>query len=536
MQVKLNGKRVSFREGETILELTKRKGIEIPTLCYHPSFEPESRCRLCVVEIDGKLVTSCDTKIRNSMDILTDSKKVMKSRKIGKRLIEEREKRFKPVQDKNPVIIDHSKCILCGNCIKACNIIQNVHAIGEKGKGIETKVSAPFDLGLENSPCTFCGQCTHVCNCDAIRERDDSKKLMTTLKDKKKHVVVQTAPSIRASLGELFGMPHGSLVTGKMITAMRKVGFDMIFDTDFGADMTTYEETYEFLERLKNGGPFPMFTSCCPAWVRFVEYYYPGFIKNVSTAKPPIEMFGVVAKNFYAKNTGINPKNVVVVAVVPCTAKKFEIERPEMKNYGLKNVDITLTTREIGAILKKKKIDFKKLKESKFDNPLGESSGGGAIYGVTGGVLETILRAANCALGEKTIKIEFKSIRGLKGIREATVKIGGKNVKVAVAHGLSNIRKILELIKSGKKKYHFVEMMACPGGCIGGGGQPKSLDKDILKKRSSALYCQDRKLKIRIANNNPVLIEFYKEVVKKPLSKKAHELLHAEHKKRLLKF
>lgn len=535
MQVILNGKNVSFKEKETILELARRHDIEIPALCYHPSIKPESRCRACVVEVDGKLVTSCDTPVRKDMIILTDSKRVMKSRRITKKLLEERGKRIKPPKESDPLVIDLSKCILCRNCVAVCDLIQDVHAIGETGRGIKTKVSPLFDLGLENSPCTFCGQCTHVCNCDAIRERDDSKKLMKALKDRGKHVVVQTAPSIRASIGELFGMPAGSLVTGEMVTALKKVGFDRVFDTDFGADMTTYEETHEFLERLKKGGPFPMFTSCCPAWIRFAEYYYPEFLKNISTSKSPIQMFGAVAKTFYAKKHGIDLKDLVVVTVVPCIAKKFEVDRKEMKVLGFKGVDMALTTREMGEILKKNGVNFKKLKKSEFDNPLGESSGGGAIYGVTGGVLETVLRSAKHILEEKLEKIEFKEVRGFGGIREATVKIGGKNVKVVVAHGLSNIRKVLELIKKGKK-YHFVEFMSCPGGCIGGGGQPKSVDKDILKKRSSALYRQDRKLKIRVANDNPVLIEFYKEVVKKPLSKKAHELLHTKYKKRCIKF
>jgi len=530
MYVTLNDKIVSFNEGETILELTKRKNIDTPTLCYHHSFRPEPRCMLCIVEVNGKLVTSCDTIIKEDMIIKTDTQKVKKSRKITRKLLEERIERIKPPQEIDPIIIDHSKCILCRNCIEACDVIQNIHAIGESGRGIKTKVSTQFDIKLSDSPCTFCGQCTIVCNCDAIRERDDTKKVIEALENKKKHVIIQAAPSIRASIGELFDMPPGSLVTGKMVTALRELGFDKVFDTDFGADMTTYEETYEFIRRIENKGPFPMFTSCCPAWVRFAEYHYPEFLKNISTSKSPIQMFGAVAKTFYAKKTKINPKNIVLVAVVPCIAKKFEIDRKEMNILGLKGVDISLTTRELAKMLKKNNINLKRLKDSKFDNPLGESSGGGAIYGVTGGVMETVLRAAYLALGEKSKKIEFRCVRGFDGIREASIKINGKNIKLAVAHGLSNIRKIMELIKSGKKKYHFVEFMSCPGGCIGGGGQPKS-STDVLEKRASALYKQDKKLKIRVANKNPVLIEFYKEIVKEPLSEKAHELLHAEHKK-----
>ena len=524
MQVIINSKKIDFNEGETILDLAKRKNIEIPTLCYHSYFQPQARCRLCVVEVDGKLKTSCDTKLKDGMNILTDSGKVKKSRRITRELLKEREKRFKPVQDKTPVVIDHSKCILCGNCIFACSLIQEVNAIGEKGRGIKTKISSLYDKGLENSPCTFCGQCTHGCNCEAIKERDDTEKLTKALKSKK-HVIVQTAPSIRASLGEMFEMPPGSLVTGKMAAALRKLGFDKVFDSDFGADITTYEETHEFLERLEKGGPFPLFTSCCPAWVKFVEYGYREFAKNISTCKSPIMMFGAVAKSYYAKKAAVNPKNIVVVAVVPCIAKKFEIERDEMKNSGMKNVDIALTTREMGKLLKNKGINLNKLQESEFDNPLGVSSGGGAIYGVTGGVAETVIRSAKRLFGEKTDNIEFKDLRGFEGIKEAKVELNGKEIRIAVAHGLSNVRKILEIIKKGKK-YHLVEMMACPGGCIGGGGQPKSSDKDILKKRSSALYCQDRKLEIRVANDNPILIEVYKNFLKKPLGKKSHELLH----------
>jgi iron-only hydrogenase group A len=532
MQVMLNSKKVSFNEGVTVLELTIKEGIEIPTLCYHDKFRPEARCRLCVVEIDGKLVTSCDTQLKEGMNILTDSEKVKKSRRITRKLIEEKENRIKFTKSDEPIIRNEAKCILCKGCVNVCEKLQEVNAIAESRRGIKTRISCAFDYELSNSPCTFCGQCIFACNSDAITERDDTEELIKALKDEKKHVIVQTAPSIRASLGEMLDMPEGSLVTGKMVTALRMLGFDNVFDTDFAADMTTYEETNEFLERLKENKNLPLLTSCCPAWIRFAEYYYPEFLKNLSTCKSPQMMFGAVAKIYYAKKSGINPKNIVVVSVMPCTAKKFEISRPEMKKSEA--VDISITTRELANMLKKKKIDLKELKETEFDNPLGSSSGSAAIYGVTGGVTESVLRSAKYILGEKIDEIEFKEVRGFEGIKEATVEVGGKKISIAVAHGLGNIRKVLEMIKSGKN-YHIVEMMACPGGCIGGGGQPKSTDNDILKKRSSALYQQDRKLEIRIANKNPTLIEVYEKFIGRPLGKKAYKLLHTSYKKRELK-
>lgn len=527
MNITINGRKVEAGD-MTILELAKREGIEIPTLCYHEEFGPERRCRMCVVEVNGKMMSSCDTKLKDGMIIVTDSEKVRKFRNITKRLMELREKRMKKENIDEPIVYDVSKCILCTSCAKVCEKIQNVNSIDEANRGIKTKIANPFDYDALNSPCTFCGQCIFFCPNDAIFERNDIEKVLKALVDKKKHVIVQTAPSIRASIGELFGMP-GQLVTGNLAAALRKLGFKKVFDTNFGADITTFEETNEFIERLEKK-KLPHITSCCPAWIRLAEYYYPELIEKISTTKSPHMMLGALAKTYYAEKNGINPRDIIVVSVMPCTAKKFEIERPQTKINGMKSVDIVITTRELGELLKLKGIDLKKMKEEEFDNPLGISSGGAAIYGVTGGVTENVLRSALYILGEKHGKIEFSEVRGFEGIKEASIKLGGKEIRIAVANGLGNVRKLLEMVKKGGK-YDVIEIMACPGGCIGGGGQPKSSDKDIVRKRAAALFAQDKKLPFRVANENPGLKEVYK-YLGKPLNKKSKKIIHTSYMKR----
>ena len=527
MKVKLNGKEMEAGD-MTILELARKNGIRIPTLCYKKEFGPEGRCRVCVVEADGKLVTSCNTRLKDGMSILTDSERVQKSRNIAKRLIGMREKRKEHVVSDEPIVYNPSRCVLCKACVKACGNMQTVSSIGEAGRGIKTKIENPFDYHALNSPCTFCGQCIAFCDRNAITERDDTAKVVEALRDKSRHVIVQAAPSIRASLGEMFGMA-GGLVTGKMASALRKLGFDKVFDTDFAADLTTVEETHEFLERLEKKR-LPHLTSCCPAWIRFAEYYYPELLGKISTTKSPHMMLGSLVKTYYAKKQGIKPKDIMVVSIMPCTAKKFEITRKETFISGMPNVDAVLTTRELGNLMKSSGIDLAKMKDGSFDEPLGISSGGAAIYGVTGGVAENVLRSASFMLGKKPVAVDFQAVRGLDGIKEAEIVLAGKKISVAAASGLGNIRKLLESMKSGKR-YDIMELMACPGGCINGGGQPFSEDHDILKKRADALFRQDMKLDFRIANENLAVKEIY-GFLGKPLGAKAEKILHTGFSKR----
>ena len=560
MQIKIDGKRIRVKKEETILEVAKRNKIPIPTLCYHPDLKPEGRCRVCLVEIKGKLVTSCDTKVEKKMEIFTNTKRVLEARRLNVELLLShisylrrdleladlakelgiRKIRFKKYVDnskgRSPLERDNHRCVLCGRCVQVCQNIQKINNIDFINRGIFTEVNTPYNTPLKYSPCTFCGQCALYCPENALRERAFNEKLvkyvenMGMVKDNKVFIV-QTAPAIRASLGEMFEMEPGTLVTGKMVTALRKIGFDKVFDTDFGADLTIMEEANEFVERLKHNKNLPLITSCCPSWIKFAEDNYHFLLKNISTCKSPQQMFGAVAKAYYAKKIGVKPDKLIVVSVMPCISKKFEGEKPEMRSVGCPDVDIVLTTRELGRIIEKKKIKFAKLKNQEFDRALGTSSGGGAIFGVTGGVTESAFRVAYEILtGKKLRKVEFRQVRGFEGIREANLKIGKRNLKIAIVHGLGNIRKIIE---SGRwKKYHFIEMMACPGGCIGGGGQPRPTTKEIRKRRIEALYKQDKKMEIRVASRNPAIKEIYKEFLGKPLSKKAEKFLHTKYKKR----
>lgn len=549
MQVTLNNKKVKAEERQTILELCRKNNIKIPTLCYEEDFETEARCRLCIVEADGRIVTSCNTPIKENMVIKTETEKVQKYRKLITELtaaehkecfigvkkhelckiisdVGLREIRFEPRKreriDRGSAIVRNNKiCVLCGRCVQACKK-QDVTAIDFAFRSYHTMVTPYFDKDLGEIYCTYCGQCVLSCPVDAIKERDSIKDVEKVLKSKKK-VIVQTAPAIRASLGEEFEMKPGSLVTGKMVASLRKLGFYKVFDTDLGADFTTMEEASELVEKLKKGKK-PMFSSCCPAWVKFAEHFYPEFIPKLSSCKSPHEMFGAVAKTYYAKKLGVKKKNLILVSVMPCTAKKFEIKRKEL-GY----VDHVLTTRELALMIQKNNINFKKLRDEEFDDPLGVSSGAGAIYGVTSGVMESVLRTAYFLMtGKELRKVEFKNVRGLEGIKKADAKLGDKRLKVAVAHGLGNASKLLEEIKKGAK-YDFVEVMACPGGCIGGGGQPIPTNKEIIKARINSIYQQDKRLRIRKAHKNPVLQQIYKEFLGKPLSKKAHKLLHTRY-------
>jgi len=560
MQVKIDGKKVSFKEGETILQITKRIGLEIPTLCYHPDLKPEGRCRICLVEVNGKLMTSCDTLAVDGMEIFTKIERVRKARKLNGELLLSgstedaeveitkvlkelgiEESRFsakgKLACRRIPLERDSRKCVLCGRCVQVCSKVQGIENIDFAGRGICTQVITPYNVPMISTPCTFCGQCALYCPTTALRERALNEKLVHALEDlnemikRKKFFVVQTAPSVRASLGEMIGMPPGTLVTGKMVAALKKMGFDRVFDTDFGADLTIMEEANEFLERLKKKKNLPLITSCCPAWIIFAEQHYPELFKHISSCKSPQQMFGAVVKNYYARKIGKDPKDIFVVSIMPCVAKKFEAQRPEMRSTGVPDVDIVLTTREIARMLKIKGIDLAGLKDEEFDDPLGRSTGGGVIFGATGGVMEAALRVAYEELTGKILKkLEFHQVRGLEGIRSTEIEIGKQKIKVAIIHSLKNVR---EFIDSGQwKKFHFIEIMACPGGCIGGGGQPRPTTNEIRKKRIEALYRQDKNLPIRVSSHNPAIKQVYSEFFKKPLSKKAEELLHTKYRKR----
>ncbi|RLI99032.1 MAG: ferredoxin [Candidatus Aenigmatarchaeota archaeon] len=563
MKIKIDGRRFSAKEGETILNVAKRNKIYIPTLCYHPDLKPQGRCRVCLVEVDGKLVTSCNTKVMDNMEIFTNTKRVKEARKLNIELIYnnhsgEKELEFsvvakelgikksrfeKPKKEiKSPMERDNMKCLLCGRCVQVCGAIQSINNIEFTDRGISTRISTPYDISIKDSACTFCGQCALYCPGNAIRERAYNEKVVRSLMEemnkiinKKKFIIAQTAPAVRASLGEMFGMKPGTLVTGKMVTALRKLGFDKVFDTDFGADLTIMEEANEFVGRMKEKKNLPLITSCCPAWIKFAEQTFPFLLKNISTCKSPHQMLGAIAKTYYAQKLKLKPKDLMIVSIMPCIAKKFEAQRPEMKISGCNDVDVVLTTREIGRIIKKEKINFTDLRDGEFDDPLGISSGGGAIFGVTGGVMEAALRVAYEILTGKRLKeIDFNQVRGFEGIREADIKIDNKIIKVGVVHGLGNIRKFIE--SDRWKKYHFIEMMACPGGCIGGGGQPRPTTNEIRKKRMEALYRQDKKMKIRMSNKNPAIKKLYLEFLGEPLGEMSKKLLHTKYKKRKVKY
>ncbi|MBN2094632.1 MAG: iron hydrogenase small subunit [Candidatus Aenigmarchaeota archaeon] len=562
MQVKIDGKRVFAKDGETILEVAKRIGISIPTLCYHPDLKPEGRCRICIVEADGKLVTSCNTPVREGMEVLTHTKRVTDARKLNAELLHgnahsdndvEITKVFRELGIEKtmfgsssissckravPLEREGRLCVLCGRCAQVCSRIQGIENIDVVNRSVCSSITTPYNTPMLESPCTFCGQCALYCPTTALRERALSEKLVRTIDEmaldishKKKFYVVQTAPAVRASLGEMFGMAPGTLVKGKMVSALKKIGFDKVFDTNFAADLTIMEEANEFLERYKKKKNLPLITSCCPSWIVFAEQNYPHLFKHISSCKSPQQMFGAVAKNYYAKLLGKDAKGIFVASIMPCVAKKLEAARPEMRTTGSPDVDLVLTTRELGRVIKSKGIEFSKLPDGDYDTPLGSSSGGAALFGVTGGVMEAALRVAYEELTGKSLnKLDFTSVRGLDGIREAEISIAGERIKVAIVHTLGNIRKFFD---GGQwKKYHFIEVMACPGGCIGGGGQPRPTTNEIRLKRMEALYKEDKGLSIRISSHNPDIQTLYKDFLGKPLSKKAEKLLHTKYHKR----
>ncbi|GFN22691.1 NADH-dependent [FeFe] hydrogenase, group A6 [Thermanaeromonas sp. C210] len=555
---------VEVETGTTILQAAAKAGIHIPTLCYLEGINEIGACRVCVVEVEGarNLMASCVTPVAEGMVVKTSSPRVRMARRLNVELLLSNHKmecptcirnlncelqslaqelgirqvRFEgkkseyPIDDSTPAIIrEPDKCILCRRCVAVCEKVQGVKAIAPMGRGFNTVIAPAFQDKLLDTACVECGQCTLVCPVGALYEKDYTGEVWASLADPEKFVVVQTAPATRVSIGQEFGLPPGSINTGQMVSALRRLGFDRVFDTDFSADLTIMEESSEFIERFTKGGPLPLITSCSPGWIKFMEHFYPELIPNVSTCKSPQQMFGAVAKTYYAQKAGIDPARMVVVSIMPCTAKKFECQRPEMRDSGYQDVDYVLTTRELARMIREAGIDFKSLPEEQYDDPLGESTGAGVIFGATGGVMEAALRTAYELITGKTLpSLDFYEVRGLKGIKEATVDIEGTKVRVAVAHSLGHARQLLERVKAGEQ-YHFIEIMCCPGGCIGGGGQPIPTNTAIREQRIKGIYQADVEMPIRKSHENPSIQALYREFLGKPLSAKSHHLLHTSY-------
>lgn len=560
MKITINGKQYDAEANETILEVCLRNGIDVPYLCYHPDLHPEGKCRMCIVDVDGHIKTSCNTAVHENATIITDNEKINGYRKLLLELMLEgapkdmaeddnrvmrlvkkygakvnfSDHRTVEIDDSSPsIVIDKSRCVLCGRCVQKCQLIQEVYALGYEGRGINTEVGPYHDHELNDVVCTFCGQCSLVCPSGAIKEHDYIAQVKAAIADPTKHVVVQPAPAVRVALGETQGMEPGSEVTGQMWAALRRLGFDKVFDTNFAADLTILEEGTELVKRIQENGVLPMITSCSPGWIKFIEHLYPELLPHLSTCKSPHQMLGALAKTYYADRAGIDPKDIVCVSIMPCTAKKFECNRPEMQDSGFQDVDYVLTTRELGRWIKQEGLDFQKLPEEGCDSILGAYSGAGAIFGATGGVMEAALRfAADVLEGKSLENIEYKAVRGLEGIKEAAVTIGGMEIRVAVGHGLSNAHKLLKIVVEEPSKYHFIEVMACPGGCIAGGGQPQPTTREIWKKRAKAIYGHDEALTFRKSQDNPELKKLYEDFLGEPGGHRSHELLHTHYTSR----
>lgn len=576
VNIKINGIALSVPAGSTILEAAKLACIDIPTLCYLKEINEIGACRICVVAVKGarSLVTACVYPVNEGMEIWTNTPEVIDARKKTLKLILSTHDRkclscvrsgdcelqklsndfnvtdeFYFDGEKSSYEIDYSathmyrdnnKCILCRRCVAVCEKTQGIGVIGANNRGFNTEICSAFDMGLGETSCVSCGQCIAVCPTGAIYEKDNTEEVFEAIADETKHVIVQTAPSVRAALGEEFGLPIGTNVEGKMVAALRRIGFAKVFDTDFAADLTIMEEANEFLERVKNGGKLPMITSCSPGWVKFCEHYFPDMIENLSSCKSPQQMFGAIAKTYYAEKMGIDPKNIVMVSVMPCTAKKFEIGREDQDAAGVPDVDIALTTRELARMIKRVGINFPHLPDEKFDDPLGRSSGAGTIFGATGGVMEAALRTAVEELTGKPLdNLDFTDVRGIEGIKEAEYDVAGMKVRVAVASGLANARELLNKVRSGEKEYHFIEIMGCPGGCVNGGGQPQQPAnvrnfQDLRTLRAKALYESDANNSVRKSHENEDIKKLYAEFLGKPGSHKAHEILHTSYVKRTI--
>ena len=569
----IDNQKITVPKGTTILNAAKKAGIDIPTLCFLKDINEVGDCRMCIVEVEGRrgFATSCIQTVEEGMVVHTHTPNVLEARHVILDLIIsnhakdcltctrsgncelqalatkfnvlniefEGERTEHKIDNLSPSIVrDFNKCILCRRCVAACKNVQKIGAIDCINRGFESCISTVGDHSLNDVNCTFCGQCIEACPTGALHEKETINDVWVKLKDPDTTVIVQTAPAVRVALGEEFGMPIGTNVVGKMVTALKRLGFDRVFDTNTGADLTIMEEANEFIERFTKNDNLPMITSCSPGWVKYIEMNYPELLPHLSSCKSPHEMFGAILKTYYAKREGLNPEKIYVVSVMPCIAKKFERQRPEMMEDNLYDVDNVITTRELARMIKQANIEFEKLEDSNFDSPMGEASGAGAIFGTTGGVMEAALRTAQDTLTGKDLpKIDFEQVRGGDGIKRATINIAGKDINVVAASGLANARTILEEIKSGKANYQFVEIMACPGGCIMGGGQPIKSSKvraevDVRKLRADALYTIDERSIVRKSHENPVMKKLYKDFLEKPGSEMAERLLHTTYTKR----
>ena len=572
VNITINGQPITVEAGSTILDAARSAGIYIPTLCYHSDLMPDGVCRVCSVEVKGQrtLCAACCYPVSEGLEIHTHTPKVREARRMIVELMLanhpqecltcaknqkcELQKLAKElgIQDVRfrgdrklhetdlsscSVLRDPEKCILCGRCVRTCADIQSVAALHASGRGWETTVASGVGGDLADAVCVNCGQCINRCPTGALKGNDPAAKIWEAIYDPKKHVIVQTAPAVRATIGEEFDLEPGTRVTGKMVSALRMLGFDKVFDTDFTADLTIMEEGSELIERVTKGGVLPQITSCSPGWIKFIEYYYPELLPHLSSCKSPQQMFGALAKTYYAEKAGIDPADIVSVSIMPCVAKKYECDRPEMYSSGYKDVDYVLTTREAAGMMKEAGIDLPSLADDEFDAPFGITTGAAVIFGNTGGVMEAALRTAyELITGEVLGDVNIQAVRGMEGVREATIQVGELPVKAAVAHGLANAREVLEGIKSGRfKDYAFIEIMCCPGGCIGGGGQPQPTSEEIRAKRIAGIYAEDAGMPIRKSHESPAVKALYEEFLGKPLSHKSHELLHTTYTPRTTK-
>lgn len=574
VNVKINGIPLNVPAGTTILEAARLAHIEIPTLCFLKEINEIGACRICVVEVKGarSLVASCVYPVSDGMEVRTNTPKVLASRRQTLELILSDHDRKclscvrsgscelqklcndLKVEDENAyegvrnhyeldtssahMVRDNNKCILCRRCSAVCEHVQDIGVIGANERGFTTSIACAFEMGLGETSCVSCGQCIAVCPTGALYEKDSTDQVISAINDPEKYVIVQTAPAVRAALGEAFGLPIGTNVQGKMVAALRRLGFDKVFDTDFAADLTIMEEATEFIDRVQNGGKLPLITSCSPGWIKYCEHYYPDMLDNLSSCKSPQQMFGAITKTYYADKMGLDPENIVMVSVMPCTAKKFEIERDDQNAAGVPDVDISITTRELARMIERVGLNFLSLPDEEFDDPLGRSTGAAVIFGATGGVMEAALRTAVETLsGEELPSLDFAEVRGTKGIKKATYHVAGMDVNVAVVSGLGNAKIILDDIRSGSSQYHLVEIMGCPGGCVNGGGQPQQPAKvrnytDIRALRAKALYDQDASMAIRKSHENPSIKKLYEDFLGSPGSHKAHDILHTSYVKR----